>query len=73
MFMGKNAGVRRCRCGDVLGVRFSRIRIRVRVRIVAFYSLLHPHLIIQPFGHNRNGPKIGGCVPFWGKGSWVPI
>ena len=23
---------------------------------------------IQPFGHNRNGPKIGrGCAPFWGR------
>jgi len=20
---------------------------------------------IQPFGHNRHGPKIWGCVPFW--------
>jgi len=28
---------------------------------------------IQPFGHNRYGPKIGkGCAPF-GRGSWVPI
>ena len=28
---------------------------------------------IQPFGHNRHGPKIGwGAVPFfWGR--WVPI
>ena len=28
---------------------------------------------IQPFGHNRHGPKIGGggCAPF--GGSWVPI
>jgi len=24
---------------------------------------------IQPFGQNRHGPKIGGCVPFWGAGS----
>ena len=27
---------------------------------------------IQPFGHNRYGPKIGGYAPL-GKGSWVPI
>jgi len=26
---------------------------------------------IQPFGHNRHGPKIGGLYPFLG-GSWVP-
>jgi len=26
---------------------------------------------IQPFGHNRHGPRIGGCAPF--RGSWVPI
>jgi len=25
----------------------------------------------RPFGHNRHGPKIGDCAPFWG--SWVPI
>jgi len=24
---------------------------------------------IQPFGHNRHGPKIGGCAPFGGAGS----
>ena len=28
---------------------------------------------MQPFGHNMRGPKIGGCAPFWGRGSWVPI
>ena len=22
---------------------------------------------IQPFGHNRHGPKIGGLCPFWGE------
>jgi len=37
---------------------------------------LPPHQVvswsIQPFGHNRHGPKSGGCcAPFWG--SWVPI
>ena len=26
---------------------------------------------IQPFGHNRHGPKIGGC-PFWGRGAVSP-
>jgi len=26
----------------------------------------------RPFGHNRHGPKIGGCAPLW-MGSWVPI
>ena len=26
---------------------------------------------IQPFGHNRRGPKTGGCDPF--RESWVPI
>ena len=30
-------------------------------------------LIIQPFGHNRHGPKIGGGSAFLGRGSWVPI
>jgi len=24
---------------------------------------------IQPFGHNRYGPKIGGSAPFWGWGA----
>jgi len=31
---------------------------------------------IQPFGHNRNGRKIGASAPppfFWGGGSWVFI
>ena len=28
---------------------------------------------IQPFGHNRHGPKIGDCAPFFGGGSWVSI
>jgi len=23
---------------------------------------------MQLFGYNRHGPKIGGSVPFWGKG-----
>jgi len=27
---------------------------------------------MQPFGRNRNGPKIGGWAPFYG-GGWVPI
>ena len=27
---------------------------------------------IQPFGHNRNGPKIRGLCCFLGEGSWVP-
>ena len=28
---------------------------------------------IQPRGYNRYGPKTGGTVPLWGRGSWVPI
>jgi len=28
--------------------------------------------VVQPFGHNRHGPKIGGCANS-GDGSWVPI
>jgi len=30
---------------------------------------------MQPFGHNRYGPKIGGLrpPPLWGRGKWVPI
>ena len=27
---------------------------------------------IQPFGHNRYGPKIGGSAPFWGRGAGSP-
>jgi len=27
---------------------------------------------IQPSGHNKYGPKSGGCAPFFGRGSWVP-
>jgi len=30
-------------------------------------------ILIHPFGRNRHGPKIGGCAPFLGRGSWVPI
>jgi len=26
---------------------------------------------VQPFGHNRHGPKIGVCAPL--GDSWVPI
>ena len=28
---------------------------------------------MQPFGHNRHGPKMGGSAPFFGEGSWIPI
>jgi len=28
---------------------------------------------IQPFGHNRHGPKFGRTMPLCGRGSWVPI
>jgi len=41
------------------------------------FSGLPPYQVaswsIQPFGHNRYGPKVGetGCVPL-GRGSWVP-
>jgi len=38
--------------------------------------VLPPHQVaswcIKPFGHNKNGPKIGGSAPFLGSGSWVP-
>jgi len=31
-------------------------------------------ILIQPFGHNRYGPKIGDwAVPLWGRVTWVPI
>jgi len=30
-------------------------------------------ILIHPFGRNKHGPKIGGCAPFLGRGSWVPI
>jgi len=37
---------------------------------------LPPHQVaswsIETFGHNRYGPKFGG-LPFFGRGSWVPI
>jgi len=27
----------------------------------------------RPFGHNRHGPKSGGCcAPFWGRGAGFP-
>jgi len=29
-------------------------------------------LAMQPFGHNRPGPKIGGSVPFLGRGAGSP-
>jgi len=29
------------------------------------------HTSIQPFDHNRHGPKIGGCAPF--EGGWISI
>ena len=28
---------------------------------------------MQPFGHNRRGPKIGGLRPFFWEEGWVPI
>ena len=31
-----------------------------------------PWCIQPPFGYNRNGPKIGVCVPFFGKGKLGP-
>jgi len=47
---------------------------------LAQYGLgLGPHLCqvpswsIQPFGHNRHELKIGGSVPFLGRGSWEHI
>ena len=27
---------------------------------------------MQPFGRNRYGPKIGVCVPLWGRGAGSP-
>jgi len=27
---------------------------------------------VQPFGHNRHWPKIGGSAPFWGRGAGSP-
>jgi len=27
---------------------------------------------IQPFGHNRHGPKTGGCTPFRGAAATTP-
>jgi len=29
-------------------------------------------LTMQPFGHNRHGPKIGGVVPVFGQGELGP-
>jgi len=31
-----------------------------------------PSWSIQPFGHNRHGPKTGGSAPFWGGGAGSP-
>ena len=31
-----------------------------------------PSWSIQPFGHNRHGPKIVGLCPFWGGGAGSP-
>jgi len=25
---------------------------------------------LQPFDHNKNGPKIGGSMPFFREASW---
>jgi len=40
--------------------------VSVNTKIMASWS-------IQPFGHNRHGPKIEGAVPpFWGGGAGFP-
>ena len=45
----------------------SRLRRGLAPYQVAFWCM-------QPFGHNRNGPKIGeGLRPLLGRGSGVPI
>jgi len=31
-----------------------------------------PASSIQPFGHNKHGPKIWGSAPFWGGGAGSP-
>jgi len=31
-----------------------------------------PSSSIQPFGHDRHGPKIWGCAPFLGRGAGFP-
>ena len=43
----------------------------VKKRILMQFSLLDltsPQQSMQPFGHNRHGPKIGGSVLFFGEG-----
>jgi len=51
--------------------------IRVREKTLEFSSTVlpapSPYLFVPVVGHNRHGPKIGGSVPFFGVGSWVPI
>jgi len=31
-----------------------------------------PPWSIQPFCHNRHGPKKNGAMPLWGRGAWSP-
>jgi len=46
-------------CGQTVG----RIRMKLS-RGLTPYQVASAS--IQPFGHNRHGPKIGGCyAPFW--------
>ena len=42
-----------------------------RPRLTSVRSGEVPSWSIQPFTHNRHGPKIGGSAPFLGGRSWV--
>ena len=52
------------------GIPVSRYFLR-RFIIVGHFLIAYR---IQPFGHNRHGPRMGRCrALFSGVGSWVPI
>jgi len=43
------------------------LRLPVIIKVLSYLILSYG----RPFGHNRHGPKIGGCAPF-GRGELGP-
>ena len=56
-----------CPLLDELGPHLTQCRMGRRVPPYEVTSLS-----IQPFGHNRHGPKIGACVPIFWEGAGSP-
>jgi len=64
------------KCGDAVSPFLGRGELGPHLTQSRLGRGLPPYQVaswfIQLFGHNRRGPKIGGCASF-SLGSWVPI